>query len=121
MDGTLTEPECAYGLRYVELNGRVEKKDHEPWSIRQTAVYQRFDHFADDRCVFFVIAPADRAESRVEEALQESDKDARAISPFNLHQIIIADSIKNWRWYISSLEDRMTDQVRVLIYNRVSS
>jgi hypothetical protein len=38
-------------------------------------------------------------------------EDPRAVTPFNLHRLLIADSLKNWQQYMASLEDMLRDQV----------
>ncbi|CAG8978316.1 hypothetical protein HYALB_00005902 [Hymenoscyphus albidus] len=43
--------ECAYNIQYVELNhrniGATNNPGYDQWSIRQTAVYQQYNHALD--------------------------------------------------------------------------
>lgn len=106
--------ECAYGFRYVELNHRTEgskdNPDYDPWSVRQTTVYQQYSSTLD-RVTFVLIAPSSKGRKCLEMALKRSIGDQRPINAFDLHRIIISTLHENWRHYIRSLEKLLMIQV----------
>ena len=106
--------ELSYVLRRAEDNGREENED-ESWSIRQTAVYHKFTRGlveADDRkSMFLLVAASSHAEDLYNQYLQNSVSDERQITAWNLHRILIADSVKGWTGYLASLEKRLTEKV----------
>lgn len=100
-------PECAYGLRYVELNGYNEGKDR--WSVRQTAIYQKYDRGIQ---TWMFISASKKAEELVDKYIRRIanfDKKSPLRNPFELHLSLIDASLENWRWYIKSLVERVTD------------
>ena len=106
--------ECAYGFRYVKLNGRSrmmkDNPDYDPWSIRQTAVYQQYN-CTGCKVVLILIASSDEAEANLEEQMIQLKVDSKRLNPFQLHLILIATLRENWRLYIRSLEHALTKQV----------
>lgn len=100
--------ECAYGLRYVELN--KYGGDKEPWSVRQTAFYQKYDH---GKQTWILISPSKDVESKLEQYIHQMssfmDQKPRR-NPFELHIVFISIAMANWRWYIKSLVERATEQ-----------
>jgi hypothetical protein len=98
--------ECAYGLRYVELNNKEDER--EPWSVRQMAVHQRYDQEALS-CNWIMIAAPKSIEKRMDDYMV--DYDPFVGNPFEFHVAIFETALANWRWYIASLTDRTTDQV----------
>lgn len=110
----LNSIECAYGFRYVELNNRTlekrENPDYDPWSVRQSAIYQQYDsHY--DRIMFILISASDSVCKGLEEAIQRAGAKQKKLNAFDLHRIIISTLHENWRLYIRSLEALMTQQV----------
>jgi hypothetical protein len=100
-------PECAYGLRYVELNGYNGNKD--PWSVRQTAIYQKY-HRGIQTWVF--ISASRNIEELVDKYIHQVADDGKKgplRNSFELHLALMEASLKNWRWYIKSLVERVTD------------
>jgi hypothetical protein len=98
----------------VVLNGRLadEQPDHDPWSIRQTAVYQRYDSELK-RIVFILISPSQIVKDAVIEALEAGRQSKRLLKPFDLHLIIISALQDNWRLYVRSLEELMREKVNL--------
>jgi len=106
------EIECAYSLQYVVLNGRLaeEQPNHDPWSIRQTAVYQRYDSELN-RIVFILVSPSQIVKDAIAEALEAGCQRKRLPKPFDLHLIIVSALQDNWRLYVRSLEELIREQV----------
>lgn len=105
---TNTSTECAYGIRYVELNGFAPPR--ESWSVRQTAIYQKYK---DGKQTWILISPSKDLQAKVEtymETLSDPRSGSQAENPFELHSILIACALNKWRWYIESLVKRATDQ-----------
>lgn len=107
MYSRLTHPELAYGLRYAELNNR---SIHDPWSIRQTAVYHKFK--ANDQSSSWVmIAASKNTEISLDRYIKSSENIAQ-LNPFEIHLIVLDTALANWRSYIVGLTERITQQVR---------
>ncbi|KAH8651810.1 hypothetical protein BGZ60DRAFT_420312 [Tricladium varicosporioides] len=110
---TLGSFECAYGYRYVELNHRDQAKrenpDYDPWSVRQSAVYQQYNS-EYKRIMFILITPSETARKNLEKAILHASENGRALNAFDLHRILISTLHENWRLYIRSLESLMTKQ-----------
>lgn len=125
--------EFAYVLRRVELNGREETEGgHGPWSIRQTAVYHKFfpegqfssdssgelakkNSFGPSKSMFLLLAPSSNVEWMFSSCLDQSRPDELSLlSPWNVHRILIADSLQGWMDYMASLEKRLKHQVSSL-------
>jgi hypothetical protein len=102
-------------LRRVELHGRELAEGQSPWSIRQTAVYHRLtvDTSSTDKpkSRFLLVAPSPKLEQQLEECFELGAKAAQAISPWNVHRLLVADSMMNWMDYMAHLEERLKDQV----------
>lgn len=103
--------EIAYVLRRVELNNRVLSEGQVPWSIRQTAVYHKFTPNGTRKSTFILIAPSATGESMLDESLDLGMETPDALAPFNIHRLLISDSLRNWQEYISYVDDQLTEQV----------
>ena len=104
----LIKTECAYALRYVELNHR---DTDAPWSVRQTAVYHKYK--MDKRSSTWVtISISERAERCLDRYIKSSQHLAIE-NPFDVHLILLDTALANWRPYIVSLTERITKQVRL--------
>lgn len=103
--GAARSYECAYGFRYA-----FDKENGiEPWTVRQTAVYQKFDAQQNQTVWVLIGASADTA-LLVQKHL-EHNSHALEGHPFLLHSIIIDNSLANWRWYILDLTKQVQDMV----------
>jgi len=51
----------------------------------------------------------------LEQSLELAMEDSRAVAPFNVHRLLIADSLKNWQDYMASLESQLRDQVPTIL------
>lgn len=116
-------------LRRVEINGRAHAEDDNPWSIRQTAVYHKFSRptrlsvAKDDQTkvlptqkhngsIFLLVAPSENVESQFAQCLnQSSSQNGSPLSPWSVHRIMVADSLRGWMDYMAYLEKRLKEQV----------
>ncbi len=103
---SLMRLELAYGLRYAELNNRDPNR---PWSIRQTAIYHKFKA-SSMASTWVLIAASRRAELSIDRYIK-SCVDMAALNPFEIHLIVLDTALANWRPYIVSLTERITQQV----------
>ena len=104
---SLIDPECAYGLRYAELNNR---EGSNPWSIRQTAIYHKYTA-ADKSSSWIMIAASERTRSSLDLYVR-SCTDLASFNPFEIHVLVLDSALANWRSYIIELTERITSQVR---------
>jgi len=88
-----------------------ENPDCDPWSIRQTAVYQQFNS-AKSRNMLLVITPSHITRGRLDDVVSMRIKRKGAINPFHLHLTLISSLHENWRHYIRALERTLKYQVR---------
>ncbi|OLE52323.1 MAG: hypothetical protein AUG51_18615 [Acidobacteria bacterium 13_1_20CM_3_53_8] len=102
----LISTECAYVLRFVELNNRNEKA---PWSIRQTALYQRYTSRSRTSTMVFV-ALSNKAEERLQYFIREAGGLA-GLNPFEVHLLILDTVMANWRPYMMYLAKETNSQV----------
>lgn len=103
----LNQAECAYGLRYVELNHRDVRK---PWSVRQTAMYHKYK--IDQGCSTWVIISASKGAELSLDRYIRSSQVLSALSPFEIHLILLDAALANWRPYIIYLTEQIMNQVR---------
>lgn len=98
--------ECAYAMRYVELNHR---DTDVPWSLRQTAVYHK--HRVDQKSSTWVmISLSEKAELCLDRYVKSS-QNIIAENPFDVHLILLDTALANWRPYIVSLTEQINRQV----------
>jgi hypothetical protein len=112
--------EYAYMLRRAELNGRAITEGESEWSIRQTAVYHKLMTSSQETVssmmefdsTFLLIAPSENAEWQVGKYLNQCVSEYASMpSSWNIHRILIADSLRGWMDYMASLEARLKRQV----------
>jgi hypothetical protein len=106
--------ESAYVLRRAELHHRVVTDEQSPWSIRQTAVYHKLTAASDlkkSSSTFILIAPSPKLEGQLSQFIELSKLDERAIGPWNVHRLLIADSLSGWMDYMAWLEEGLREQV----------
>jgi hypothetical protein len=95
-------------LKYVEFHGRPGTII--PWSIRQLAVYQRYDTSTKlSSCV--LIQTSDRVQRRFFELAEDGDI-ARFPSHWSsLHKIYLGTLSNNWAAYIKLLDTKIEEIV----------
>jgi hypothetical protein len=104
---TLTRTDCAYGLRYVELNNRV---GHKSWSNRQTAIYHKY-RARSRTSTWVMISPSRRTEIALDRYVR-SCSDLPSLNPFKTHVILLDIAVAKWRPYIIDLTGTIMQQVR---------
>jgi hypothetical protein len=87
-----------------------ENPDYNPWSIRDTAVYQKYESNTG-RITFVLISPSDPAKSCLEKAIIQVKERGQLLNAFDLHRVLISTLHGNWRLYIRGLEHSLRDQV----------
>jgi len=95
-----------YGFRYAVDKG---DKEMDRWSVRQTAIYQKYDS-TFDKVIWICVGPSKETEKYIIE---------HAISPnrlsvadlFLIHAFIIETSLASWKPYILYLSERIQDIV----------
>ncbi|KAL8900753.1 MAG: hypothetical protein Q9192_000912 [Flavoplaca navasiana] len=103
--------ECAYGLRFVELNHRGTR---EPWSVRQTAIYHRY-MLEGKASTWIMISPSVKIKASLNKYVSSSENLA-ALNPFEIHVILLDTALGNWRSYIIYLTEEVSKQTdRVLV------
>ena len=108
----LISPECAYGLKYVDLNKRSSKS---PWSIRQTAIYHQYACDQHAKCsTWLFVALSERSKLSVEKYMTESSEILES-NPFEIHLIVLDNVLANWRPYIIYLTEKITEQVGIML------
>ncbi|QDS74805.1 hypothetical protein FKW77_002238 [Venturia effusa] len=106
--------ECAYGFRYA-----FRKDDEsEPWTVRQTAVYQRLDA-KRNQTVWVLIGASTETALLVQKHLERSSCGPED-HPFLLHSFIIENSLGNWRWYILDLTQQVQDMADTIALSDVA-
>ncbi len=64
------------------------------------------------KSMFLLIAPSTNVESMFSNCLDQSHSDeVSLLSAWNVHRILIADSLQGWMDYMASLEKRLKEQV----------
>ena len=89
--------EIAYTFRYVDTNGRTEGS---PWSIRQTAVYQKIN-LKTGCSIWILIQPNDAVLERFKAlCLQSVDGAGHPMAP---HLTFLSSARVHWKAYIGQL------------------
>jgi hypothetical protein len=99
--------ECAYVLRYVELNHRGNEA--APWSLRQSAFYHRFEKETSTSSWVYV-ALSLRAQTRVD-AYLKANGNLSVFNPFEVHLLLVDTAMANWRPYLVYLAAQTNNQV----------
>ena len=105
--------EITYNLYHVEQHGRSNLKD--PWSIRQTAVYQKFS-FNDERSTWTMVQLAKPIRNIIEKVIagakpRSSTTRGHWLLPILVHTMILTMSQRKWKTYIHYLAERLASLV----------
>ena len=103
----LRETECAYVLRFVELNHRKNARD--PWSLRQSAVYHQYNAMTRSS-TWLIIALSQRAQARLA-SYAEASGDICKYNPFEVHLLLLDTATANWRPYLVEIAAQINEQV----------
>ncbi|KAF3081621.1 hypothetical protein TWF102_009747 [Orbilia oligospora] len=106
-DSAIFTQTCGYDLgylyKYVDLHGRERPKD--PFSIRQTGVYHKYDPQAK-RSVWIFIQPSESLKERLDSLFSRyKDNPIDIALQVEVHFLVLTHAAKNWRPYITYLED----------------
>lgn len=106
--------EICYNIKYVERNYRLPD---EPWSVRQTCIYQKFE-YSKKSSTWILVQPSGQVQSRIGEVFKSrttEDIGDSVHNPLDLHLVFLSAAAENWRWYYNSLEDKLVEMVRGLL------
>jgi hypothetical protein len=101
--------ECMYGFRYAADNG-IKEAGKDPWSLRQTAIYQKFDSTLD-KVVWVCIGASKETEKYITEHTASPDR-LGITDLFLIHAYIIGTSLASWKCYILDLAESIQEIVR---------
>jgi hypothetical protein len=99
--------ELGYNLKYVAPHGRTFPKD--PFSIRETGIYHKFDSEAQESIWIFMQA-SDALKDRLRRT-HERSKDIVPMNQFLMHASIFHNLSEYWRDYLVYLEDTFSKLV----------
>ena len=102
-----TRKEFCYAIRYVARNGR---SSGSPWSLRQTAAYQRFDS-QSGKSVWILLQPSAEGRRRFEEVQQSNTSTTH---PMLLHVVLLFTTVAGWKDYIAYLRQCLDTFVSIL-------
>lgn len=104
--------DCAYGIIYAELNQRDISK---PWSLRQSVIYHKYRTLTGCS-TWVIIAPSETTEISLDRYVRSSAK-LNTLNPFEIHVLVLNSAMENWRQYIVDLTERVSQQVRISLWN----
>lgn len=101
--------EFCFNFRYIDRHGR---RASTPWSLRQTAVYQKLN-FQDYNSIWMILQPPTNTYERVLIALEKQQKEQYEIStnPMQFHLLFLLRTVANWKEYLSDLNDELIQLV----------
>ncbi|KAH0613689.1 uncharacterized protein H6S33_005575 [Morchella sextelata] len=106
--------EICYNIKFAEEHGRKEKEDEppkDPWSIRQTCIYQKFE-YEKKSSTWIMVQPSDKATTRLNEVFKaraEEYIEDTVHNPMDIHLVFLSGAAENWRWYYNYLENKLYD------------
>jgi hypothetical protein len=102
--------ELSYLLQYVEENGR---NHGDPWSLRQTGVYQQAN-IENRRSAWIFLQLPRSVRHRLETILRRSEVSTIG-SLMRFHGVLLLDTVENWGKYIEYIHS----QLRVVVRDNV--
>ncbi|KAI0020907.1 hypothetical protein F4780DRAFT_779130 [Xylariomycetidae sp. FL0641] len=87
--------EVCYLLRTYQRHGRASPRD--PWSLRQMAVYHKFNVLENRSCWVLIQPFAQCKPSFLSRSLKGGDEK----EPHSLHAIFMSTALATWRWYLN--------------------
>lgn len=96
----LRKLEICYTVRFFEEN---QRNRGNPWSLRQTAVYQGVD-YSTNTSAFIFLQPSSYIEERLGDKLRAiaQDESLHEIRHILLHVVLLSSTLINWRRYIAT-------------------
>ena len=102
----LTPSECAYILRYVELNHRQE---NNPWSVRQSLIYHQHRE-ENNVSTWLFISASQTVRTQVNQFLKTTSQGGGQ-DPFAVHLLILNVMLATWRRYLVYIAGEVRQQV----------
>ena len=99
--------ELGYNIKYVAPHGRAFPKD--PFSIRETGVYHKFDSGTQESTWIYMQA-SEALEGRLRRTYERSN-DTVPMNQFLMHASILHSVSEYWRDYLVYLEDTFSKLV----------
>jgi hypothetical protein len=99
--------ELGYYIKYVAPHGRTFPKD--PFSVRETGVYHKFDSASQESTWIFMQA-SDSFKDRLRRTYERSN-DTVPMNQFLMHASIFYSVSEHWRDYLVYLEDTFSKLV----------
>jgi hypothetical protein len=100
--------EYLYGLRFFENNGRGSpKQPTEQWSLRQSAVYNRFEP-EQGGATWIFITLSKHAQSRIDDYVVEESQ-LQTADPMDIHLLVLDTALSNWRPYLVDLSTEVDE------------
>ena len=93
-------------MKYAEYNGR---EDQDPWSIRQSAVYQQYNSLTGSS-VYILLSPYPRSvveEQYIMAVAAAQQGTAFEASRLRFGSVLMDAYLHNWREYLSFYEQRI--------------
>jgi hypothetical protein len=100
--------ECIYGFRYAVDKG-MKEIERNRWSVRQTAIYQKYDP-TFDKMIWICIGASKETEKYITEHVISANRLGIA-DPFLIHASIIGTSLASWKPYILYLSESIQEIV----------
>lgn len=107
---TIVVLELGYNVKYVARHGRTFPKD--PFSIRETGVYHKFDSGTQESTWIFMQA-SDSMKERLRRSYQRSNETV-PMNQFLMHASILQGASEHWRDYLIYLEDTFSKLVSLI-------
>ncbi|KAA8895938.1 hypothetical protein FN846DRAFT_967298 [Sphaerosporella brunnea] len=105
--------EFSYNIRYAAKNGRNTGGDK--WSIRQTAICERYDSTAEQSRWIMIQLPA----AFKTQAIAHMNAGTGRPNPLVLHLMLFLSCGRDWREYINDLEEGLGELEEKALFSRV--
>jgi hypothetical protein len=111
----MAQVEICYTVRYYERHGR---DIHNPWSLRQTGLYQRVV-VATQQASWIILQYSDTVKDAVIEKLERLTRDHSMMRQRQvlLHLAVLTSSLRNWDEYFEYQAAELEKLVRTTISN----
>jgi hypothetical protein len=83
----------------------------DPWSLRQTGVYQKSD-FSTGKSAWILMQLAVDTRAHLEERL--TDRGISLQNPMQFHTLILLSTARSWTDYLEHLDAQLTELVRTM-------
>ncbi|KAK6354813.1 hypothetical protein TWF696_003945 [Orbilia brochopaga] len=98
--------DIGYLFKYVDLHGRDQKSPDDPFVIRQTGVYHKYDPHAKN-AVWIFVQSSESLKERLEALfVRYKDTPIDVALQVEIHFLVLTHGARNWRPYMRHLEER---------------